>query len=127
MKNIIFYWLPPILWMSLIFMMSTRQSISVSEVTAVNFIFFKSLHIIEYAILFFLLFRAFHTASTVSLQQAFYLSLILSILYGVSDEMHQTFVPTRGGSPRDVIIDTIGILLCFMYTKSNLPKLKRLL
>ncbi len=127
MKKKILYWLPPILWMSLIFTLSSRQRISVSDITSVNFIFFKSLHIVEYAILFFLLFRALYRTTRLPLQQIFYVAISIAILYGVSDELHQTLVPTREGSPRDIVIDSIGILLCFMYTKINLPKLKRLL
>ncbi|MBP7967580.1 VanZ family protein [Candidatus Woesebacteria bacterium] len=127
MKKKILYWLPPILWMSLIFTLSSRQRISVSDINSVNFIFFKSLHIIEYAILFFLVFRAVYKTTKLSLHQVFCISIGLAILYGASDELHQAFVPTREGSPRDIVIDSIGILLCFMYTKINLPKLKRLL
>lgn len=32
-------------------------------------------------------------------------------LYAVSDEMHQAFVPGRSGEPRDVLIDTFGVLI----------------
>ncbi len=125
MKKLIYYWLPPLLWMLLIFSLSARQRVSVSEISSINFIFFKTLHLIEYAILFFLLFRALFKTTKMPLNRIFYFSIIIAIVYAFTDELHQTFVPTREGSPRDVVIDTIGILLCFMYTKSNLPKLKR--
>ncbi|CAN5207027.1 VanZ family protein [soil metagenome] len=127
MKKKLYYWAPPILWMIIIFTLSSQQRVVVSDITSINFIFFKTLHVIEYATLFFLLFRAFHKQSNVSLQNAFFFSIMIAILYAASDELHQTFVPTREGSPRDVIIDTIGILSSFMYTKISLPKLKRLL
>lgn len=127
MKRILTYWLLPLLWMILIFSLSSRQRISVSEITSVNFIFFKTLHLIEYAILFFLLFRALFKTTKLPLPTIFFIAILISILYALSDEVHQTVVPTREGSPRDVVIDTIGILLCFMYTKINLPKLKRFL
>ena len=127
MNKKISYWLPPILWMILIFLLSSRQRVIVSDITSINFLIFKTLHVIEYASLFFLLFRAFYKGSSERLKKAYYYAIIIAILYSVSDELHQTFVPTREGSPRDMVIDTIGILLCFMYTKSNLPKLKRLL
>jgi VanZ family protein len=38
-------------------------------------------------------------------------ALGLTILYAISDEWHQTFVPTREGTPRDVAIDTCGALI----------------
>jgi VanZ family protein len=33
----------------------------------------------------------------------------IAFLYACSDEFHQTFVETRHGSPRDVLIDSVGI------------------
>jgi len=33
---------------------------------------------------------------------------IVATLYGVSDEFHQSFVPTRSADPRDVSADAIG-------------------
>lgn len=124
MKKILYYWLPPLAWMLFIFFLSSRQRIGVSEVHIYNFIIFKSLHMIEYAILFFLLFRAIRTTFTdLSHHKALVVAAIFAILYGVSDEIHQTFVPTREGSVRDVVIDSVGILLCFQYTKHNLNRL----
>lgn len=108
-------------------MLSSRQRISIADTQIGNFIIFKSLHIIEYAVLYLLLFRAnFKTFSKkFTLKTIFTLSIIGAILYGISDEVHQTFVPTRQGSIRDVFIDTIGILLAFSYTKIYISKLKR--
>ena len=37
--------------------------------------------------------------------------LAAGFLYAVSDEIHQTFVPGRSGEPRDVLIDTSGVLI----------------
>ncbi len=125
MKRTLFYWLPPLLWMTLIFILSSQQRVSVSDITSVNFIFFKSLHIIEYAILFMLLFRALYKERKLPSHKALLYAMIIAIIYGVSDELHQMFVPTREGSPRDIVIDTIGIFCSFMYTKLSLPKLKR--
>ena len=36
------------------------------------------------------------------------LALILCILYAISDEVHQLFIPGRSGELRDVIIDSTG-------------------
>jgi VanZ family protein len=38
---------------------------------------------------------------------------VLAVLYAISDEVHQSFVPTREGTLRDVIIDAIGALLAW--------------
>ena len=37
--------------------------------------------------------------------------LAAGFLYAVSDEIHQIFVPGRSGEPRDVLIDTSGVLI----------------
>lgn len=36
------------------------------------------------------------------------ISIIMVLLYAVSDEIHQTFIPGRSGEVLDVLIDTIG-------------------
>jgi VanZ family protein len=36
------------------------------------------------------------------------LSLVVSVLYGVSDEIHQSFVPPRQADLRDVVADSTG-------------------
>lgn len=125
----IYYWLPPIILMITIFILSSRQRIGVSDEYAVNFVVFKSLHMLEYALLYFLLLRAFYSASPIrlSLKQKFIMAIVLAISYGISDELHQSFVPTRQGHIRDIMIDSLGILLCFSYTKKNLHFLRLLL
>ena len=118
-------WGPAIALMVTIFFLSSRQRIAVSEVYTINFIVFKSLHVIEYATLFFLVFRGYYrTLSHKNMNRIYLYAIVTTFLYAVSDEFHQTFVPTRTGTVRDVFIDSIGILLCFQYTKINLAKLK---
>lgn len=41
----------------------------------------------------------------------------LSLLYAISDEWHQTFVPTRQGSVRDVAIDTAGAVIALLIIR----------
>jgi hypothetical protein len=36
------------------------------------------------------------------------LAFVLTVLYAVSDEYHQTFVPGRNGTPADALIDAAG-------------------
>lgn len=40
--------------------------------------------------------------------------LIISIIYAISDEVHQLFVPGRFSTIKDVLIDCIGILLAIL-------------
>lgn len=84
---------------------------------------------IEYAILYFLLFRAFHSINNqqLTINNKFLLPLFLSILYAISDEIHQTFVPTREGKMRDILIDITGIVFMYIYIKSYIKKVKKFL
>ena len=130
LRFFLFYWLPPISLMTIIFFLSSRQSISVGKSYEVNFVTFKSMHILEYALMFFLLFRAYYRTFTKKNKSIlFFLAIITTLIYAAFDEFHQTFVPTRSGALRDIGIDSIGILLSFLYTKIHLAKLvkKRLI
>jgi VanZ family protein len=91
--------------MIVIFILSSRESVSVSDTWSVNFVIFKTLHVIEYFILYVLWYRV--TRSPIS-------SFLLTIAYAAGDELHQTFVPTREGKLRDVIIDSFGAVLAWI-------------
>jgi VanZ family protein len=112
----IYRWGPVIVWMGVIFFFSTRQRIVVSPAETINFLFFKTLHVIEYAILYLLTFRATKNVVT---------SFLIVILYASSDEIHQLFVATREGTVRDVIIDGLGACLAWILVAKLLPVLPR--
>jgi VanZ family protein len=40
--------------------------------------------------------------------------ILISVLYGISDEIHQLFVPGRYGSIADVGYDSVGIVFAFL-------------
>ncbi len=65
----------------------------------------KAAHITEFAVLYALLRRA--GLSTAK-------SAVFAVLYAVSDEYHQTFIPTRYGCATDVLIDSAGVALAVM-------------
>ena len=67
----------------------------------------KIAHITEYLILGFLMFNLLKQYSVTNI----YYAIGLSILYSCTDEFHQLFISGRSGSIRDVLIDSIGILL----------------
>lgn len=67
----------------------------------------KAAHVAEYAILSVLLLRALRQHLLAARGVAF----VLTALYAVLDEFHQSFVPSRTGSPWDVLTDCIGALL----------------
>lgn len=83
--------------------------ISEKEIIVKNSSFYvrKIAHITEYLILGFLMFNLLKQYSVTNI----YYAIGLSILYSCTDEFHQLFISGRSGSFKDVLIDTIGILL----------------
>jgi VanZ family protein len=71
----------------------------------------KAGHFIEYFILAVLLQRAWHCQlpAQPALRRTC-LVVLLSAFYAVSDEWHQSFVPSRSASAMDVLIDSCGAL-----------------
>lgn len=117
MKTILFYWIPVILWCSLIFYLSSIPDLK-TNLGIWDFILRKCAHMFEYAILFILNQRALKkTFSEWSVGKIILAAFCFSVLYAVSDEFHQSFVPSRGPSVRDVLIDTTGILGGFLFCK----------
>jgi VanZ family protein len=73
----------------------------------------KGAHMGEYALLVWLLARALQLSS-VQHRTALGMAVLLCLVYAVTDEWHQTFVPGREGTLRDVVIDGVGMV--GMYT-----------
>lgn len=48
------------------------------------------------------------------------ISLIICIVYAITDEVHQLFVSERSGEVRDVLIDSAGSLLGILLTSGTL-------
>jgi len=72
---------------------------------------------ILYHILAFFCFALFLLISLVKGKEKyslFILGIIISIAYGISDEIHQFFVPGRYCSFSDVGLDSVGIVFAFM-------------
>ncbi|HLD92017.1 MAG TPA: VanZ family protein [Patescibacteria group bacterium] len=120
------YWLPPILWGLIIFSFSSLQVGSSNEIYWKDFVIKKTAHVVEYAILAVLLYRAM-IGSDVEKKKAIIFSMLIVSLYGFTDEFHQSFTPGREPRIRDVIIDTIGGalgVLTFCKVLEKYPKWK---
>jgi VanZ family protein len=69
----------------------------------------KVLHTVEYAVLGALCYRALRVSRHDSWRRrAIPLAILFASLYGISDEVHQSFVPFRESSWLDWVADTIG-------------------
>lgn len=120
------YWLSAIIWMGIIFYLSSQQHVSVSTESTYNFIVLKTAHMIGYAILYLLLFRVAHSEKKKQkLDETLMKAALYTILYSAFDEIHQLFVPTRSGHLQDVFIDSIGIFIMYSYIKYNFNRIKR--
>ena len=115
-KVIVWRWLAVILWMGVIFALSATPSIATPLEPAYDFTLKKLAHITVYAILTILLFRALRLHIT-NKGHAVVTAALLAILYALSDEWHQTFVPGREGTLRDVGIDAVGAVGMSMWLR----------
>jgi VanZ family protein len=93
--------------MSLIFFLSSRSSLPVDlpRMRGID----KICHCIEYAILGYLLTRALiHEDISWLSKNALLLAIGIALVYGMSDEIHQLFVPLRQADVFDLMADGIG-------------------
>jgi VanZ family protein len=100
------YWFPILLYCLLIFIQSSHPT---PDITPHWPFFDKVLHFTAYALLGALFLRAFKTTRIKhNLKLIIMLSILLSSLYGISDEIHQSFVPYRTADVMDALADIIG-------------------
>lgn len=110
MKSKFSYWIPAILYMALLFYLSSRPS--PDEIRWLPIIAkLKLVHIIEYAILYLLIRYAIIRTTAYDNLSVFALALMVTILYGLTDEFHQIFVVGRTSRLFDVVADGVGGIL----------------
>lgn len=103
-----------IFWMGFIFYLSAQPDLKSGFESQTDFILRKLAHITEYGILTFLAWRALSDGGDKKSFKYLIIAIIFSVLYAMSDEYHQTFVQGRVGSPVDVMIDGVGIVISGM-------------
>ena len=82
----------------------------------VHFLMRKGAHLTEYAILGWLIFRVIRGISTQPVMISFLIAVSICFAYACLDEFHQSFVPSRTASFRDVTYDSVGGTIgCLMY------------
>jgi VanZ family protein len=110
-KNIVFKWVPVVVWAGVIFYLSGMSATSASENRLIDHLLHDLAHVIEYGIFFVLLIRAIDESS-ISLPR---LTFLLVLLYALSDEAHQYFVPTRSAKIEDILFDLLGGFLAWKF------------
>jgi VanZ family protein len=93
--------------MGAIFAVSDIPSIATPFEPAYDFTFKKLAHVTVYGILTALLFSALRIHIRHK-GHALLTAALVAVVYACSDEWHQTFVPGREGTLRDVAIDAVG-------------------
>ena len=126
----IFSWIAVILWMGVIFYLShqpatesSELSIGITEVIiqsiekvtphegfnigSFNSIVRTNAHFFTYLVLGILMINTLRK-SGVHGYRSMGMALLICVLYAVSDEVHQIFIPGRGAEVKDVLIDSAG-------------------
>jgi VanZ family protein len=105
--------------MAVIFLLSAQPSLEVGLGT-LELVGRKLVHFGEYALLCLLVWRAFEPGR--GPRGAAHVGLIVSSSFAATDELHQTFVEGRNGTPVDWLIDTAGATLMALLLRSGLRR-----
>ena len=106
-------WLPAIVWAGTIFYFSTQTTIKHPHPWL--FAHDKWVHGTIFFMLSSCVYFGFRKGEQLPPLRAALFALILSSLYGVSDEIHQIFTPTRSSDPMDWVADTVGSSLVLFF------------
>ena len=106
------YWVPPLLYMGLIFVISSLEQPPLPMPKFEWLTIDKLYHFVEYGILGALLAIAFVNVPLKGLPTNWRWTgaALIAILYGASDEWHQTFVPGRFATLADWVADVLGAI-----------------
>ena len=108
-EKLIFKYLPALLMMLAIFLFSAHPS-GPTPLSLLERIVYKGGHVIGYSMLALSYWRAFSLRPKMR-----WFAWLLAVLYAVTDEYHQSFVPGRHPTAFDVLVyDNIGALLSIL-------------
>lgn len=120
LSKFISYYSPPILWALVIFIFSSQEFLPSFDFSALDFLFKKSAHMFVYAVLYFLVYRSVSKSLPAQAgkyhgkKQLLYIPILICLLYATSDEFHQSFVPGRYATIRDIGFDMLGVFTAFL-------------
>ncbi|HEX4825494.1 MAG TPA: VanZ family protein [Candidatus Polarisedimenticolaceae bacterium] len=115
------------LWGPLVLVLAVSFTLSsMSRVPGAEYFWDKLLHVIEYSGIGLFALRAFHGALTRPRLRPTLAASAFVILWGASDEFHQSFVPGRDASLLDLCADVVGagvaVLLTFVLAWIREPR-----
>ena len=104
---------PPLAVMALIFALSATPDLS-SGLGTLDVVLRKIAHVTIFALLWLTVARATDWRRPI-------LAAVVAVLYAASDELHQSFVEGRHGTPVDVLIDSVGIAVAALTINLRWP------
>ena len=102
---------PPLALMAVIFALSAQPDLN-SGLGTIDLVGRKLVHMTEYGLLFVLWLRALGWRRPA-------VAAALAVAYAITDELHQTHVHGRHGSPIDVLIDSTGIAIAWLIWRAR--------
>ena len=105
-RPLIYLWLPLIAWMGLIYFLSAQPDLPSLETGWADLLISSGAHALVFGVLAVWWQRALGVG-----RRAWLLAFGLTMLYALSDEWHQAFVPGRTPDPLDVLCDGLGATL----------------
>lgn len=114
-------WVLPLLYMMLIWKMSSQPSNAYVELpnSSVDRFIKESLHLVEFAILYLLfVLAAYYNKKFTATSNLLF--AVIAALYGFTDELHQSFVPYRSATLIDLVKDITGVAIAYYIIRKKL-------
>ena len=105
-RPLLYLWVPLLVWMGLIFYLSAQPDLPHPDTGWAGLLLSSGAHAFVFGVLAVLWVRALGER-----RHALLVAFTLTMLYALSDEFHQAFVPGRYPDPWDLLFDGLGALL----------------
>jgi VanZ family protein len=123
LRRLILYWLPVVLWMTLIIGLSSQSDLPgrndprTGDRLPSSYPISKAWHVTEFSVLALLIFRASYSQGgglALGRAQAATASVLVCLAFAGLDELRQSFVPKREASIYDVLLDTTAASIAML-------------
>lgn len=118
-------WLPAIVMMAVIFAFSSTPSDDLPSYGFWDTLVKKGGHMTGYGLLALAFWFGLNQPRDAAISRHYVIAWFVAVLYAVSDEIHQSFVPGRHPSPLDVLVFDAGgaaLALVFLYIWTRFRK-----